>query len=59
MFDEDLPKASSAEFPRNIENLSISEIDDYIADLKAEITRCEVDEQKKQASAAAADAIFK
>ncbi len=59
MFDEDLPKKKTAEFPRNLETLSIAELNAYIQDLKDEITRVEQDALKKKASQDAAASIFK
>ncbi|MCB1720849.1 MAG: DUF1192 domain-containing protein [Alphaproteobacteria bacterium] len=59
MFDDDLPKPKVAEFPRNLENMSVSELEEYIEELKAEITRAEVDIAKKKASHEAAASIFK
>ncbi|MCB9982220.1 MAG: DUF1192 domain-containing protein [Rhodospirillales bacterium] len=59
MFDDDLPKPKTAEFPRNLENMSVSELEDYITELKAEISKAEGDITKKKASAEAADSIFK
>lgn len=59
MFD-DLPKPKTDNaFPRDLENLSIDELNDYITDLKAEITRVEGDIDKKKASQDAASSIFK
>lgn len=59
MFDEELDPKTKKPKPRNLVNMSISELQDYIADLKAEITRAEGDIEKKKASQAAAAAIFK
>lgn len=59
MFDEESTKKQTAEFPRNLENMSVAEITDYIAELKAEITRAQADSDKKQVSMSAADSIFK
>lgn len=59
MFDEDLPKKKPAEFPRNLVDMSVSELDEYIAALKAEIARAEADQAKKRDSQAAAAAFFK
>ena len=60
MFDEDLPKKKpEGEFPRNLENMSVGELEDYIADLQAEIKRVEADMKKKKESHAAAASIFK
>lgn len=59
MFD-DLPKPKSDnEFPRNLEGMSISELDEYIEELKGEITRVEDDKAKKKASQEAAASVFK
>ena len=60
MFDEDLPqKKAGGEFPRNLDNMSVHELDEYIAALKAEIARVEQDIQKKRASQEAASSVFK
>ena len=59
MFDEDLPKPVSAEFPRNLETMSVDDLNDYIKDLEAEIERVKTDMESKQASTQAADAFFK
>ncbi|MCB9996454.1 MAG: DUF1192 domain-containing protein [Rhodospirillales bacterium] len=60
MFDEDLPKKKEgSEFPRNLENMSVHELEEYVADLKAEIDRAEQDIAKKKASQEAAASVFK
>ena len=59
MFDDDLPKPKTNEFPRNLENLSISDLQDYIEELKTEITRAEQDITRKKASPDAATSVFK
>lgn len=59
MFDEDLPKPKTAEFPRKFENMSIGELENYIGELKAEIARAEGDIAKKKASQEAANNVFK
>ena len=59
MFDEELPKKTSGDFPRNLENMSVQELQAYIEDLKGEITRVESDITKKKASQNAAAAFFK
>ncbi len=60
MFDEELPKKKpGGEFPRNLEKMSIAEIEDYIVALKEEVTRAEQDIKKKKASRDAAASIFK
>lgn len=60
MFEDELPvKKGSGEFPRNLENMSVAELEEYISDLKGEIQRAEGDITKKKASQDAAAAIFK
>ncbi len=60
MFDEDLPKTKSTDtFPRNLELLSVSELESYIKDLGEEKQRVENDIAKKKASQNAAASIFK
>lgn len=59
MFDEELPKPKTAEFPRNLDNMSVSELEDYITDLKDEIEKVEADIAKKKASQDAAASVFK
>ena len=60
MFDEDLPKPKAEEvFPRNLENMSVSELEDYINDLQAEIERVQADKSAKKASQDAAASVFK
>lgn len=60
MFDEDLPKKKpESEFPRNLENMSVDELEEYITDLQAEIVRAEEDIVKKNASKDAAASVFK
>lgn len=57
--DDDKPKPKTHEFPRKLVDMSVAELEQYIADLKAEITRVEQDMQKKKASRDAAASIFK
>lgn len=59
MFDEELPKKKTNEFPRNLENLSLSELDEYVDELNAEISRVREDASKKKASQDAAASVFK
>lgn len=59
MFDDDRPKPKTASFPRNLVDLSVAELQDYIGDLEAEIERTKADIAKKKASQAAAASIFK
>ena len=56
---DDLPKPKNdGGMPRNLENLSIEELDNYIQELKDEIKRCEDDIAAKQATKTAADEVF-
>lgn len=60
MFDDDLPKPKSDnQFPRNLENMSVSDLKEYIQDLEGEISRVKADIEKKQASQDAASSVFK
>lgn len=60
MFDDLEPvKKQTADFPRNLENMSVAELTDYVAELKEEMRRVESEREKKQASLAAADSVFK
>ncbi len=60
MFGDDLPKPKpESVFPRNIENLSVSDLGEYVGDLKEEIKRVEADMINKKASQDAAASFFK
>jgi uncharacterized small protein (DUF1192 family) len=61
MFDEmDLPKPKRTfTLGDKLETYSISELDDLIGLLQAEIARAEADKDKKKKSAEAAAALFK
>jgi uncharacterized small protein (DUF1192 family) len=59
MFNDDLPKPKTTEFPRNLDKMSVEELKSYIADLQAEIIRAEQDMHKKEASKNAASSFFK
>ena len=60
MFDEDLPrKRPESEFPRKLDNMSVSDLEEYVVELKEEITRVEEEIKKKKASQEAASAFFK
>jgi len=60
MFD-DLPvaKKTTHDFPRDLENMSINDLELYISDLQAEIARVQTDISGKKASQEAAAAAFK
>jgi uncharacterized small protein (DUF1192 family) len=57
--DDDKPKPKTQEFPRRLVDMSVAELELYITDLEAEITRVQYDIQKKKASRDAAASIFK
>jgi uncharacterized small protein (DUF1192 family) len=59
MFDDDRPKPKTQPFPRNLVDMSVAELQEYIGELQAEITRTEADIAKKKASQAAAASVFK
>ncbi len=60
MFDDDLPKKKpESEFPRNLENMSVGDLEEYITELNAEIARVQSDIEKKKASHDAAASVFK
>jgi uncharacterized small protein (DUF1192 family) len=57
--DDDLEPRTKKAQPRNLDPMSVEELRDYIADLKAEIARVEEKIKAKQAHAAAAQMFFK
>lgn len=60
MFDDlPEPKKSESDFPRDLENMSINELEVYITDLQNEIARVQTDIAGKKASQEAAAAAFK
>ena len=60
MFLDDAPPRKKKGFEKlNLVDMSVSELKDYIEELKEEITRVEQDIVKKQASQAAAASVFK
>lgn len=59
MFDDDLPVKKPSEFPRKLDGVSISDLENYIAELEGEIMRVREDIARKKASQQAADSFFK
>lgn len=60
MFEDDLPaKKKTHDFPRNLDGLSIHELEEYIKALNGEIERVQGDIERKKASQSAADSVFK
>lgn len=57
MFDDE-PVAAPSPGPRNLEPLSVADLEAYIAELQAEITRAREAIAAKQRQRAGADALF-
>jgi uncharacterized small protein (DUF1192 family) len=59
--DEDLvPRASRARAqPLVLDSLGIAELEDYVRELRAEISRAEAEIQRKQGHRSNADALFR
>lgn len=59
MFDNDLEPTKKKSAPRDLEKMSVAELEEYVDDLKAEIERVQGEIGKKRAHAEAASSIFK
>ena len=59
MLEDDLEPQKQPKKPRDLSNMSISELEDYIAAMKEEIVRVEDDIKKKKAHQDAAASVFK
>ena len=60
MFDEDGRKIDlGLQIGMSLEGMSLSELDHYINELKAEIVRADTEKEKLQNHTAAAEALFK
>ena len=59
MFDEELDPRTKKPKPRDLERMSIDELEEYTEDLKAEIERVADAIAKKKAHQNAASSIFK
>jgi uncharacterized small protein (DUF1192 family) len=57
--DDDQEPRSKKPQPRNLDPMSVEELRDYIAEMKAEIARVEDKIKAKQAHAQAAQLVFK
>ena len=57
--DDDTNKPNTALGFKNLEFMSVEELDEYINELKAEILRAETDRERKKLSREQADGIFK
>ena len=57
--DQPSPKPASRLVPRNLEPMSVAELEEYITELRAEIARTEADIARKGRSRDAAEAFFR
>lgn len=57
--DDDLDPQTKRRKPRPLDTLSIAELEQYIADMRAEIARVEADIAKKKAHKDAISSLFK
>lgn len=58
IFDDDIPNKPKNQ-PKNLEPMSLSDLAEYIEDLKGEIVRAEAEIVRKKAVAEAAASFFK
>ena len=60
MFDDNMPlNKSGSDIPRNLESMSVAELEHYITVLEGEITRVHDDIKRKKATQTAALSVFK
>jgi uncharacterized small protein (DUF1192 family) len=59
MFFDDLPAKKPQDWRLKLVDMSVAELESYIGDLRAEISRVEADVIKKKAVAQAAASVFK
>lgn len=59
MFDDDNEPKKKAALVKNLEPMSVNELQSYIEDMKSEIMRVEEEIKRKKAHMAAAASIFK
>ncbi len=59
MFDDDLDPKKKPSKLKNLEPMSVDELQDYVEALKAEILRAEAEIAKKKAYSQAASSFFK
>lgn len=57
--DEEIKPQKAAGLPRNLENLSVADMQEYIAELKIEIFRTEAEIGRRGNHKNAAEALFK
>ena len=59
MIFDDLPLRKPQDWRKNLVDLSVAELESYIAELREEISRVEADIEKKRAVRDAAASVFK
>lgn len=59
MFDDDLEPRKQKKQPRDLEKMSVDELEEYVVELSAEIERVNEEIKKKKMHAEAASSIFK
>lgn len=59
LLDEDLDPKRPEKGPKKLDTMSISELEDHIAAMRAEITRVEAEIERKRTRLAAAESFFK
>jgi uncharacterized small protein (DUF1192 family) len=59
MFDDEFAPRKKPETLKNLEDMGIAELEDYIAHLKSEITRTQAEIEKKKAIRDRAASVFK
>jgi uncharacterized small protein (DUF1192 family) len=59
MFDDDLPPRKKEVAPKNLTDMGIVELEEYIVELKAEIVRTEKEIEKKKVIRDRAASVFK
>ncbi len=59
MFDDDLEPRKPKKTLKKLDSMSVDELEDYIAELKEEIQRTEVEIGRKKAHMNAASTLFK
>ena len=57
--DDDLDPRKPVKKPKDLSGFSVSELDDYMAALRAEIDRAQAEKTRKTAHLAAASGLFK
>lgn len=59
MFDDDLDPRTKKPTLKKLDNMSVEELENYIASMRAEIARVEEEIKRKRAYLAAASSLFK